>query len=143
MAGLILSGDTLYGTASAGGISGNGTVFSLNTNGTAFTILYDFFGGTDGSGPLAGLVLSGNTLYSDDGYVYALNLGSSAVVPIALNILPLGHSVVLTWNDPSAAFSLQATGDIAGGFTNVPGAASPFTNLTSGSAQYFRLMAQP
>src|SRR6266446_3607120 len=69
-AGLILSGDTLYGTASAGGSSGNGTVFALNTNGTGFTALYSFTAlagspsiNSDGAGPSAGLVLSGNTLY--------------------------------------------------------------------------------
>src|SRR5437867_2040310 len=36
-AGLILSGSTLYGTASQGGTSGIGTVFAGNTNGTGFT----------------------------------------------------------------------------------------------------------
>jgi uncharacterized repeat protein (TIGR03803 family) len=42
--GLILSGNTLYGTASGGGTNDNGTVFAVNTNGTAngtsFTNLY-------------------------------------------------------------------------------------------------------
>ena len=42
MAGLILSGNTLYGTASDGGSSGNGTVFAVNTDGTGFTNLYSF-----------------------------------------------------------------------------------------------------
>ena len=41
-AGLILSGNTLYGTASAGGTYGNGTVFAVNTNGTGFTNLHSF-----------------------------------------------------------------------------------------------------
>jgi uncharacterized repeat protein (TIGR03803 family) len=36
---LILSGNTLYGTASDGGSSGNGTVFAVNTDGTSFTNL--------------------------------------------------------------------------------------------------------
>jgi uncharacterized repeat protein (TIGR03803 family) len=69
---LILSGDTLYGTAAYGGSSGNGTVFAVNTNGTGFTTLHSFeatsdsiWGGTnsDGANPHAGLILSGNTLY--------------------------------------------------------------------------------
>src|SRR3989442_1026087 len=38
--GLILSGDTLYGTTSFGGTSGVGTVFKVNTDGTGFTTLY-------------------------------------------------------------------------------------------------------
>src|SRR5206468_1882992 len=36
---LILSGNTLYGTASRGSSSGNGTVFAINTDGTGFTNL--------------------------------------------------------------------------------------------------------
>src|ERR1035437_10288545 len=56
-AGLILSGNTLYGTAQYGGSSGQGTVFKVNTNGTGFTNLYSFTGGSDGSTPYAGLIL--------------------------------------------------------------------------------------
>jgi len=61
--GLILSGGTLYGTASAGGAGGNGTVFSINTNGTGFNRLYSFtavnpttLANPDGANPSAGLV---------------------------------------------------------------------------------------
>ena len=60
---LILSGNTLYGTASAGGGGGSGNVFAVNTNGTGFTTLHTFTGGSDGSGPNGGVILSGNTLY--------------------------------------------------------------------------------
>ena len=38
-AGLILSSNVLYGTTSSGGISGAGTVFQINTDGTGFTVL--------------------------------------------------------------------------------------------------------
>src|SRR5213593_2868323 len=41
-AGLISSGDTLYGTARNGGSSGWGTVFAVNTDGTGFTNLHSF-----------------------------------------------------------------------------------------------------
>src|SRR5207302_1852536 len=61
-AGLILSGDSLYGMAQTGGSSGKGTVFEFNTNGTSFTTLHSFTG-LDGNYPTAGLILSGNTLY--------------------------------------------------------------------------------
>src|ERR1035437_628709 len=61
-AGLILSGNTLYGTAFQGGSSGAGTVFAVNTNGTGFTNLHSF-NYSDGANPQAGLILSGNTLY--------------------------------------------------------------------------------
>ena len=41
-AGLVLSGNTLYGTAYTGCSSGNGTVFAVNTDGTGFTNLHCF-----------------------------------------------------------------------------------------------------
>src|ERR1019366_1653347 len=69
-AGLILSGNTLYGTAYGGGSSGAGTVFAVSTDGTGFTNLYSFTAysiflpaNNDGANPYAGLILSGNTLY--------------------------------------------------------------------------------
>jgi uncharacterized repeat protein (TIGR03803 family) len=82
---LVLDGNTLYGTTSGGGDAGNGTVFSLNTDGSDFTILKSFsptFLGTnnvsgnplahgtnsDGAQPIAGLVLSGSTLYGTTFY---------------------------------------------------------------------------
>ena len=62
---LILSGDTLYGTANAGGSSGHGTVFVVKTNGTGFSNLYSFTAtprypetqtNSDGANPQAGLI---------------------------------------------------------------------------------------
>jgi uncharacterized repeat protein (TIGR03803 family) len=90
-AGLLLSGNTLYGTTQYGGSSGNGTVFAIKTDGTGFTNLYNFTetaGSTggygtnrDGANPVGGLILSGNTLYgtavgggsSAGGTVFAIN----------------------------------------------------------------------
>ena len=87
-AGLILSGNTLYGTAQLGGSSGNGTVFKVNTNGTGFTNLHTFTAtlypdrtNSDGAQPSAALILSGNTLYgtayrggnSGNGTVFKVN----------------------------------------------------------------------
>jgi uncharacterized repeat protein (TIGR03803 family) len=59
---LVLSGTTLFGTTMSGGSSNRGTVFRLNTDGSAFTMLKQFTG-SDGSDPLGGLALSGTTLY--------------------------------------------------------------------------------
>ena len=61
--GLIASGNTLYGTAEDGGSTGYGTVFSLNTDGTGFTLLHTFVYAKDGGYPEDRLILSGNTLY--------------------------------------------------------------------------------
>jgi uncharacterized repeat protein (TIGR03803 family) len=41
-AGLILLGNTLYGTAALGSSSGNGTVFAVNTDGSGFMNLHNF-----------------------------------------------------------------------------------------------------
>src|SRR5258706_355948 len=67
-AGLILSDNSLYGTAANGGSAGKGTVFAVNTNGTGFTNLHSFTAlnsntNGDGANPEAGLILSGNMLY--------------------------------------------------------------------------------
>ena len=58
-AGLLLSGNTLYGTAEYGGTNGNGTVFAVNTNGTGFTNLHSFtafppgyYTNSDGANPV-------------------------------------------------------------------------------------------
>lgn len=76
---LLLSGGTLYGTAQQGGTNGYGTVFSLNTNGTAFSLLHTFKP-SDGENPECILALSANTLYGTtalggkgSGTVYSLS----------------------------------------------------------------------
>ena len=80
-AGLILSGNILYGTASNGGNSGKGTVFAINTDGTGFTNLHNFNGGSDGANPRSELILSGNTLFgtafNGSGTVYAVNTNAT------------------------------------------------------------------
>jgi uncharacterized repeat protein (TIGR03803 family) len=72
-AGFLLSGNTLYGTGSAGGSAGNGVVFKINTDGSNFIVLYDLGAGStnafgvltndNGANPYGELVLSSNTLY--------------------------------------------------------------------------------
>jgi uncharacterized repeat protein (TIGR03803 family) len=61
-AGLVLSGNTLYGTTLNGGTNGFGTVFKVNTDTTGFQVVHTF-NVSDGAYPEAGLVLKGSTLY--------------------------------------------------------------------------------
>ena len=61
---LLFSGSTLYGMTYSGGTANHGTVFSIDTNGTGFTVMHSFTGGvTDGLNPYGGLVLSNTTLF--------------------------------------------------------------------------------
>jgi len=71
-AALVQSGNTLFGTAEGGGNFGNGTLFSIKTDGSGFTNLHHFtatsepFGmGTnlDGARPVGRLTLSGGKLF--------------------------------------------------------------------------------
>jgi uncharacterized repeat protein (TIGR03803 family) len=123
--GLVVSGNTLYGTAGGGGINGNGTVFAVSTNGTGFTTLYSFtatsgvypdVANSDGAHPL-GLILSDDTLYgtagsggiNGSGTVFSLSL---PVSPPQLTINPSGilpSGIILTWPANAAGFTLQST----------------------------------
>lgn len=83
---LTLVGSTLFGMTQYGGSSDGGTVFKMNTNGTGFSLLHSFAGGTnDGNQPRDALTLSGSTLYgmtsgggsSDKGTVFRMNTDGS------------------------------------------------------------------
>jgi uncharacterized repeat protein (TIGR03803 family) len=143
-AGLMMSGNILYGTTTTGGSGTNGTVFRVNTDGTSYTNLHNFTAGEVGSDYYGDLVLSGNTLYGTTiyggthgaGTVFALTL-SPATIP--LNIQSIGNAVVLSWSDPT--FSLQAAPGVTGAYTNVSDATSPYTNATTDLQGFFRLKA--
>jgi uncharacterized repeat protein (TIGR03803 family) len=90
--GVLLEGNdgALYGTTSAGGTNGAGTVFKLNKDGSGYTVLYTFKNdGVDGQAPADGLVqdsdgalygttrMGGTNLYSGYGTVFKLNTDGS------------------------------------------------------------------
>lgn len=108
-AGLIASGDTLYGTTSVGGNIGDndagwGTIFAIKTNGTGYVVLHAFSPpsgligldkyfwshctNSDGAVPAAPLVLNGSTLYgttytggnAGNGTIFAINTDGSGFI---------------------------------------------------------------
>ena len=154
-AGLILSGNTLYGMARQGGSSGGGTVFAVNTDGTGFANLHSFTafwnGNSDGGLPESGLILSGNTLYgtawvggsSGRGTVFSLSLP-----PPRLTIIPSAANVILAWPTNATGFTLQSTtnlGSLAFWTTNSPrpvvvNGQNTVTNPISGAQEFYRLI---
>lgn len=163
VAPLLLSGGTLYGTAQDGGGADIGTVFSINTDGSDFTTLYNFslgadnasgvYTNSDGALPVAGLILSGSTLFGTtavggnqgDGTVFALTLAAQPSLGIVLS----GSDVTISWPASASAYVLQTTTDLAAGnwsditsgITTV-GANNVFTAATGGQAALFRLQQQ-
>jgi uncharacterized repeat protein (TIGR03803 family) len=63
-AGLLLAGNILYGTTSAGGngSTNSGTVFKINPGGTGFNVITRFVG-TAATVPSSDLIINGSTLY--------------------------------------------------------------------------------
>jgi hypothetical protein len=141
-AGLVLAGDTLYGVAQVGGNFGSGTVFSLKTNGTAFTTLHHFpeiLGASEtnseGAKPVSSLVIAGDTLFGVA--VIGGNLGYGTVFTLKTN--GTGFATLRQFNGTTDGFyprALILSGNRLYGTAstilfamNTDG--SGFTNLTS------------
>ena len=107
----------------AGGIGANGTVFSVNTEGTQFNTLHSFtatdpFNGTnrDGALPVGGLLLLGNSLYGTTfnggpgsvGTVFSLSIPypPAGITNIVLNLD--GSVTLLFLGGPNSANIIQA-----------------------------------
>jgi uncharacterized repeat protein (TIGR03803 family) len=84
LGGLVLGGDTIFGTTYQGGNFGQGTVFSMKTDGSGFAVL-KHFSGIDGKNPYSELTIDGNVLYgataaggvSNKGAIFRINTDSS------------------------------------------------------------------
>jgi uncharacterized repeat protein (TIGR03803 family) len=162
LGGLVLSGNTLYGTAEAGGNWDHGTVYAVNADGTGFTNLHSFtaFAGlnntnSDGGYPDSALILSGNILYGTAGFsgiwgygtVFSLSLGPVSAPRPQLTITPYGADVILTWPTNGAGFTLQYTTNLVPPVVWVTVSPGPgivngqntVTNPISGTQQFFRL----
>ncbi len=65
------------------------------------------------------------------------------LVPVPISFSRVGNDLRLTWT--GEGFKLQSTGSLTPPvtWTDVPGAASPYTVVTAGSAQFYRLAPAP
>jgi uncharacterized repeat protein (TIGR03803 family) len=172
--GLILSGDTLYGTAGYGGSSGYGAVFAVNTNGGGFTNLHSLNDHPDGADPFNALILSGDTLYGTaanngdggGGSLFALNtngagfrivhpfnitdgdypdadmvLSGNTLYGIAQEGGAFGHGTVFAVNTDGTGFTnlygfAAARTNSAGTYTNSDGLETFFGLNLSGNTLY-------
>jgi len=136
MAGLLLSGKTLFGTAPAGGAAGYGTIFKVSTNGKNFTVLHTFTGG-DGEVPKSRLVLLDNTLYGitqrgghNEGVIFKVNTDGTAFATLHIFSKLVARPFTTT---------NQVTGNVSVDpdcFTNSDGAFSESGLILSGNTLY-------
>ena len=127
---LVLSHSTLVGVAGDGGIYGNGTIFTINTNGNNFVPIHQFGyfdvvarTNAEGAYPNSGVILSGDTLYgvaplggaANQGAVFAVTLP----VPPSLTISLADSNVLVSWPAGAAGFQLQSTTDLLGSWSDV------------------------
>jgi uncharacterized repeat protein (TIGR03803 family) len=157
--GLLLSGNTLYGTTYEAGAYGSGTVFSVGTDGSNFVTLHTFaaipgpaYTNSEGGFPLGSLIMSGNTLYGTaqaggtgaQGTVFALTLFGPSIGMTASS-----NQVVLTWPASPSNYILQTAPSLtSGSWSNITsgiftsGTSCVFTNGLTSQAAFFRLLQQ-
>ena len=120
MGGVALVGSTLVGTTTGGGTDNDGTIYSLNLDGSDYLVLHSFAGGpNDGSNPQGRLLLIGATLYGT-----TVNGGTSGK-GIAYSVDGDGSNFQVLYNfdsaaNPSAALTLVSStlyGTSSGGGT--------------------------
>jgi uncharacterized repeat protein (TIGR03803 family) len=125
--GLLLTGNTLYGTTASGGSSASGTIFAVNTDGSGFTNLYIFSPtnsagyNNDGARPESTLVLSGRMLYgtayqgssAGDGTIFAINTNGTGFVNV--------HTFIGGNDGAGPLCGLTSAGNILYGITSAGG----------------------
>ncbi|HEX4147071.1 MAG TPA: choice-of-anchor tandem repeat GloVer-containing protein [Pirellulales bacterium] len=136
--GLTLVGSTLYGTTRYGGSinSENGTLFSINTDGSDYTTLHSFGGANDGFAPVAGLTLIGSTLYGTTEYGGVDNNGAAGPYPtgsiFSINLNGSDYQVLYTFQNtngtnPGPNSALTADGSALIGITSTGGTSNTGT----------------
>ncbi len=166
VARLAVSGNLLYGVASAGGPGGAGTVFALDVSEPGLRTLHHFeplaAGGVNARGahPVAELLRVGDHLY---GTTVAGGPGGTGVVfgialPLSIDIAATPRAdgapdlVVTGRGGPFSTYTIQATGDLAAPVSWSPALTSPadasgrliHTEFNQAAPRrFFRLLSNP
>ena len=154
--GLLLSGITLYGGTLRGGIWGWGTLFSIKTDGSGFTVLHHFSAvnqstgaNSEGYDTTCPFILSGNNFYATASAGGTAGSGTifSLLPKPQLTISASDGNAVLTWPATAAGFTLQSTTTLASSASWTNALSSPViingrntvTNPISGRPSFYRL----
>ncbi len=102
------SGNKLYGMAWGGGANGEGTVFSMNTNGNNYTDMLDFDWTGNGAYPIGSFILYGKVLYG-----MTLKGGSNGIGTIfSIDTNGYNDIVYLSFNNNLTPFGAVPYGDL-------------------------------
>jgi len=121
---LTLVGNTLYGGTEAGGLYGNGLIFSIPVTGGTPTPLYNFTGGADGKYPIGTMVSVGDKLYGMTVQGGTSNLGVIFSIPLIGGAPTVLYSFTGIGTDGSSTFTgltLSESGDTLYGTTSAGG----------------------
>jgi len=116
---LLLKGNVLYGMCSAGGTGlGDGTVFSIGTNGLGFNNM-NTFGGSNGDSPLGSLILSDSMLY---GMTYSGGLRGQGTI-FSIDTTGANFSTIYNFGESAgnASGSLTMAGNVLYGMMSAGG----------------------
>jgi uncharacterized repeat protein (TIGR03803 family) len=132
LAGLVMDASgNLYGTTSAGGDFGAGTVFEYSSTGVE-SVLYNFTGGADGGSPEGSLLLIGTALYG------TASSGGGSGAGTVFEVTLAGKETVLysfKGNPDGSAPGAGLTRDSAGNLYSTTGFGG-----TSGNGTVFKLV---
>jgi uncharacterized repeat protein (TIGR03803 family) len=120
----------LYGTTQTGGSFGDGTIFSISTNGVLTTMLE--FNGTNGATPVAGLIEDTNGLFYGTTKLGGANSGGTlfSIAPDGTFNSIYSFSATNDSIDPLTALFQDASGNIYGATSN---------NAVAGEGNIFKM----
>lgn len=100
------NGQPLYGVAVKGGAHGKGVVYRIKPNGSDYTVLHSFTGGTDGANPQSGLVYAGDSLF---GTTSPLEPGADSATIFRINVNTGSYGVIHRFNPTTDGSSPSGT----------------------------------